>query len=413
MIDDRAKILIVDDEPFNVDALEQELEDLGHETVSAADGREALEQVIAEQPDVILLDILMPELDGFQVLEHLKADEKLRHIPVIVISALDDIRNVVRGIEMGAEDYLPKPFDPVLLRARINACLEKKRLRDLELRYLERLEREVLERTADLRAAYERLARIDRNKMDFVRIAAHELRTPLTLLRGGSEILLGDRIIERSAYHRRLVSSMYSGAMRMQDIVDVMVDMARIESRTLKLSPRLFVFKDLIENVYHSLEDAIAERKQTLTVADMADLPEIEAGVEAIKKVFHHLIVNAIKYTPDGGTITISGRHLVQDNDELEAIEIIVSDTGIGIDAQFHELVFEKFYRTEKVALHSSGKTKFKAGGTGLGLAIARGIIRAHGGKIWVESPGHDEETCPGSEFHVLLPVQQSDSNVD
>ena len=407
MMDDRAKILIVDDEPFNVDALEQELEDLGHETVSATDGQKALEQIVVEQPDVILLDILMPEMDGFQVLERLKADEKLRNIPVIVISALNDIKNIVRGIEMGAEDYLPKPFNPVLLRARVNACLEKKRLHDLELRYLEQLEREVLERTADLRAAYEHLARIDHNKMDFIRIAAHELRTPLTLLRGGSEILLGDRIIKANDYHQQLVSKMYSGAMRMQDIVDVMVDMARIDSSTLKFSHGLLVVKDLIKDVYHSLDDAIAERKQTLTITGIANLPKIEADVEAIKKVFHHLIVNAIKYTPDGGTITISGRHLAQDDDELEAIEIVVSDTGIGIDAQFHELIFEKFYRTEKVALHSSGRTKFKAGGTGLGLTIARAIIQAHSGKIWVESPGHDEETYPGSEFHVLLPVQQ------
>jgi adenylate cyclase len=138
----RARILIVDDEPFNVDYLEQELEDLDYETVSAENGREALEQVAAEAPDAILLDIMMPEMDGFQVLEHLKANRALRDIPVIVISALDDIDNVVKGIEMGAEDYLSKPFDPVLLKARIGACLEKKWLRDQEVVYLQQIEAE-------------------------------------------------------------------------------------------------------------------------------------------------------------------------------------------------------------------------------------------------------------------------------
>jgi serine phosphatase RsbU (regulator of sigma subunit) len=139
----RPKILIVDDEPFNVDYLEQELEDFNYDTVRAGNGREALAQVAAEKPDVILLDIMMPELDGFQVLERLKADPGSRDLPVIVISAMNDLKSVVRGIELGAEDYLPKPFEPVLLQARLEASLEKKRLRDQEHLYLKGLEREL------------------------------------------------------------------------------------------------------------------------------------------------------------------------------------------------------------------------------------------------------------------------------
>lgn len=139
----RPKILIVDDEPFNVDYLEQELADLDYDTVSAANGRAALDQVAVENPDVMLLDIMMPEMNGFQVLERLKADPVWRNLPVIIISALTDLANVVRGIEMGAEDYLPKPFEPVLLRARVEASLEKKRLRDQEQLYLKGLEREL------------------------------------------------------------------------------------------------------------------------------------------------------------------------------------------------------------------------------------------------------------------------------
>ena len=121
----RPTILIVDDEPFNVDYLEQELEDIECETISAGNGPEALKRVAESVPDLILLDIMMPKMDGFQVLARLKADEKLREVPVIVVSALNDTRNVARGIEMGAEDYLPKPFDPVLLHARVNACTRK------------------------------------------------------------------------------------------------------------------------------------------------------------------------------------------------------------------------------------------------------------------------------------------------
>ncbi len=137
------KILIVDDEPYNTDYLEQELEDLQYETISAVNGQEALNKVQNEVPDLVLLDIMMPVMDGFEVLRKLKADPSTRDIPVIVISANNDLRSVVRGIELGAEDYLPKPFEPVLLRARISSSLEKKRLGDIQQLYLQGLEREL------------------------------------------------------------------------------------------------------------------------------------------------------------------------------------------------------------------------------------------------------------------------------
>jgi two-component system, cell cycle response regulator len=140
-MNEKATILIVDDEPFNVDTLEQELIDLGYATVSATNGREALAQVAATNPDLILLDIMMPEMDGFEVLRRLKANNGHPNIPVIIISALNDLGSVVRGIKLGAEDYLPKPFNEVLLRARIEAGLAKKRWRDQELSYLHQVAR--------------------------------------------------------------------------------------------------------------------------------------------------------------------------------------------------------------------------------------------------------------------------------
>lgn len=124
------KILIVDDEPFNVDYLEQELDDLGYKTISAVNGQDALEKIKAESPDLVLLDIMMPVMDGFAVLAQMKADSVMRDIPVIIISAMNDLESVVKGVKQGAEDYLPKPFEPTLLHARISSSLEKKRLRD-------------------------------------------------------------------------------------------------------------------------------------------------------------------------------------------------------------------------------------------------------------------------------------------
>jgi serine phosphatase RsbU (regulator of sigma subunit) len=138
----KPKILIVDDEPFNVDYIEQELEDSEYETISAANGQEALKKVESDAPDLVLLDIMMPVMDGFEVLSRLKANSETRDTPVIVISASNDLNSVVRGIKLGAEDYLPKPFEPTLLAARITSSLEKKQLRDLQKLYVKSLERE-------------------------------------------------------------------------------------------------------------------------------------------------------------------------------------------------------------------------------------------------------------------------------
>jgi class 3 adenylate cyclase/CheY-like chemotaxis protein len=138
----RATVLVVDDNANNRDMLSRRIERLGHAVALAVNGREALAMMAAQPFDLVLLDIMMPEMNGYQVLEYLREDHQLRHIPVIVISAIDDIESIVRCIELGAEDYLSKPFNPVLLRARIGACLEKKRLRDQEQVYLRQIEAE-------------------------------------------------------------------------------------------------------------------------------------------------------------------------------------------------------------------------------------------------------------------------------
>ena len=139
----KPRILIVDDEPFNVDYLEQELEDLNYETISAVNGQDALEKIASESPDLVLLDIMMPIMDGYTVLEKVKVDPILGNIPIIVISANNDLQSVVKGIKLGAVDYLPKPFEPTLLHARIQTSLDQKRLRDLQILYTKSLEREM------------------------------------------------------------------------------------------------------------------------------------------------------------------------------------------------------------------------------------------------------------------------------
>jgi signal transduction histidine kinase len=289
-------------------------------------------------------------------------------------------------------------------------ALENAQLYEQITRFNRELEQKVAERTRELQEAYARLERLDRAKSDFITVTSHELRTPLTVLRGYSSMLMKDDTIKENPFHHRMVSSIHTGTMRMYEIVNTMLDMVKIDSGALKLYPEPFSVAWLLDNVVESFRTALKQRNLELVKHELATLGEIQADMDGLKKVFQNLIGNAIKYTPDGGVITISGRRLSASASKLgqEAVEIVVRDTGIGIDPSAQELIFEKFYQTGEVSLHSSGKTQFKAGGPGLGLAIVQGIVEAHRGKIWVESPGHDEETCPGSTFYVQMPVRQS-----
>jgi len=162
--------------------------------------------------------------------------------------------------------------------------------------------------------------------------------------------------------------------------------------------------KQIVGDVAQSLIQAATERKIEITVEHHQDTPNINADPNLIEKALYQLIINAIKYTPDGGKVLISTRPIVMEDDR-KGVEISVKDSGIGLDEEHHELIFEKFYQVGSVAVHSSGKTSFKGGGPGLGLAIVQGVISAHGGKAWVESKGYDEVRFPGCTFYMQLPI--------
>ena len=273
-------------------------------------------------------------------------------------------------------------------------------------RELEKTVQQLSERTHDLQLAYQQLERLDRTKSDFISVASHELRTPLTVISGYNQMLLDDPQVKKNDAYFQIVAGIQSGIARMEVIVGSILDMAKIDGRVLQLHPEPLILSLLIQSVRATLADVCVQRHMTLAVEGLEDLPIIEADTEAMRKAIYHLLVNALKYTPDGGAITVSGRALPPDEAEFPegGVEIVISDTGIGIDPSVQELIFTKFYQTGEVLVHSSGTTTFKGGGPGLGLAITRGIVEAHGGKIWAESPGYDEQACPGSHFHIVLP---------
>jgi signal transduction histidine kinase len=249
------------------------------------------------------------------------------------------------------------------------------------------------------------LRQLDRNKLEFIQVAAHELRTPLTVLKGYANVLRTFPELQGDEGPLNdVLSGILNGADRMHEVVNTMLDVTRIDTETLQLHLAPVLLKRIITDVLRDFEKAASDRRLKLAFEPEGEIPNVNGDPSLIQKAMNHLIVNAIKYTPDGGSITVRTRPVMTEK-RGPGIEISVADTGIGLDAEHQELIFEKFYQVGDVSIHSSGKTTYKGGGPGLGLAIVRGVARAHGGRVWVKSSGHDETAFPGSTFYLELPL--------
>ena len=270
---------------------------------------------------------------------------------------------------------------------------------------LVRLNQELRQAYHSLDKANRDLERIDRTKSDFISIASHELRTPLTVMRGYTEMLMEDTSLNPDI--QTIMKGLHDGTLRLHEIMDSMFDIAQLDTRTLQLNFQPVDVADLVREVCFGLTKQFAERSQTLTI-DLPAMPHIKADPNILHKVFFHLVTNAIKFTPDDGKITITGQTLQPGDKEAPegGVQITVCDTGVGVAPEYRDLIFTKFYQPGELDKHSTSKSRFKGGGAGLGLALAKGIVEAHGGRIWVQSPGYDEVNFPGSKFYVLLPSQ-------
>ncbi len=269
--------------------------------------------------------------------------------------------------------------------------------------------RSIMQLNEELTESNRRLEKLDKAKTDFIEIASHELRTPLTQVRGYSDIL-ADMVQQGgfvAAHMNQISQGITRASVRLEQIIAAMLDVSRIDAQALDIRTAAITVAAVVKMATDNYREAIRERKMSVQITDLEGLPSVQGDLQRLCQAFSNLIGNAIKFTPDGGAITISGRTLEDNNEDNPQtfVEVLFADTGIGIDVSDQKLIFEKFYRVGTVELHSTGSTKFKGAGPGLGLPIAKGVIQAHGGKIWAESPGHDEARMPGSIFHVLLPV--------
>lgn len=248
------------------------------------------------------------------------------------------------------------------------------------------------------------MERLDRSKSDFIAVAAHELRTPLTLVEGYTSMLAEKLPEDNTADNdgQMLIQGIQGGTFRLRTIIEDMIDVSLLDNNLLSLNFQPMWLNQIFSLLKNEIEADIRDRHQKFIIEENESFSEMTYGdSERMLQVFRNVVKNAIKYTPDGGRIEINGRKLPG------FIDVTITDSGIGIDPDDQIEIFQKFSRLGDAALHSSGKTKFKGGGPGLGLHIAKGIIEAHGGAIWADSHGYDEKKCPGSVFHILIPMRK------
>jgi len=299
--------------------------------------------------------------------------------------------------------------DDVLLAStfaiQASIALENARLYDDLNRFNQMMERMVEQRVEELNSAYRTLEKLDKNKSDFIQVAAHELRTPLTVIKGYMGMIKSAPAMQQEQSLTQAMQGVIQGTNRLHQIVNSMLDVARLENQILTPHLETVALGPVLRLIRKDYVEELQARQINLELdPDINSAPPLLADPELLQKVLENVIVNSIKFTPDGGSIFINARP-VQVDGRGEFCEIRIRDTGIGIDPANHTIIFEKLYQLGKVELHSSGHTKFKGGGPGLGLAIAAGIVKSHKGRIWVESSGYDEEKLPGSTFIIQIPV--------
>jgi len=292
-----------------------------------------------------------------------------------------------------------------LITGQAAVALSNARLYQRTQTFNQQLESRVRERTIELQKANYKLEALDLNKTNFINFALQELMTPMIAVSGFSQILEIDSSLKKK--QRDLIKKMASNVKTLNKIIHSMMDVARLDAQKMELNyTRLNLFSMLIE-VTEELKPVMRERQIKCKLKHLDVIPLMLGDAHALRKVFYNLVANAIKYTPDGGKITVKAHNPAKrdGNPIPSAVQITITDTGIGIDPNDQEMIFDKFYRSEKQSFSRFDKTNFQVGGSGLGLAIAKGIVEAHGGQIWVESPGLDDIDCPGSSFHIALPI--------
>jgi two-component system, sensor histidine kinase and response regulator len=323
--------------------------------------------VASEKPDLILLDVMMPEMDGYEVCGILKKDPATRNIPVIFVTAMAHVNDEIRGLELGAIDYITKPISAPVVKARVRNHLELKRYRD------------VLE---SLSTAAER------TKKEFLRSVSHELRTPLTPIIGMTDLVLTS---EQDDKKRQYLSLVQKSALSLWGLIEDVIETTRLEGDGITLEDNPFLLRVFLGEIYAELNPSATGKGLTFRVLVDPALPDaVRADIAMLRKLLSILVGNALKFTPEGEVTLEVNR---EEEDGAGVLHFSVSDTGIGVDQEDLQKIFNDFSQ-------SDGSISRSFPGLGLGLTLARRIVSLMEGRIWADSrPGG------GSIFHFQIPL--------
>ena len=375
----RSKLLIVDDEPGNVILLEQMMIQEGYNCLySTSDSTQCIDMFAEVQPDLVLLDLNMPRMDGFEVMAKLKEIDPKSMVPILVLTALTDEKTKLHALRSGAKDFLNKPFELTEASLRIKNLLEMRLLHQKVQMHNQILEEQVQIRTAELERSTEELT-------NFAYIASHDLQEPLRKI-----ITFGDRLVEKfdSALNdtgKDYIVRMQKSALRMKGLIDDLLHFSRV---TMRSAP--FQEINLNEVISEVLSDLEVQIERTKGRVEVDTLPSIEGGKFQMRQLFQNLISNGLKYHSDEVAPVIKIKYAGFENDFEE---IYIEDNGKGFDEKHLDRIFRPFER-----LH--GHNEY--GGTGMGLAICHKIVVHHRGEITAKSQPNQ-----GATFIVRLPSRQ------
>jgi len=370
-------VFIVDDSITNLSVAEEVLEKQ-YRVITFTSAQKMFAILGRVKPDIILLDVAMPEVSGFDALIQLKKDERYAGIPVIFLTALSDSYNEAYGFELGAVDFITKPFSEAVLMLRVKNHLDIDHL--------------VRERTRELEKAISASAA----KSNFLSNMSHEMRTPLNAIIGMTAIGKKAKSMEEINY---ALNKIEDASSHLLGVVDDILDMAKIEANKLELMPVEFDFSKMLQKTAMMVNFIVNEKNQSLTVNIDKNIPPFIIGdSQRLAQVVANLLSNAVKFTPENGKITLKASLLGETAEGCElCIEVI--DNGIGISKEKQVKLFDAFEQAEN-------GTNREYGGTGLGLAITKRIVELMGGKIWIES-----EPGKGARFIFIVKAIRGEKN--
>jgi signal transduction histidine kinase len=353
-------ILVVDDREENRTLIRYLFDEPAYRVLEASNGLEGITVARAERPDCVLLDLAMPGLSGFEVLEHFGRDPRTREIPVLILTATDEsLEGMERALRAGAVDYITKPISPLRVAVRVRGAIERRRL---------------LREVQELRGA-------------FTSMLVHDLRAPLTVISAYVDLLRQITGGPEAETQRTYLKKTEESCNRMIGLIEEILDLSKLEAGKLSINPQPMDLAALATDVAERFLPAAAQKGVTLTI-DRGDSPQpVLVDANRIDQVLMNLLGNALKFTPAGGAVGVEVLSLVND------VEVAVVDSGPGILPEEMPLLFEKFSQT------ASAKSVV-AKGTGLGLVICRHLVEAHGGRIWVEN-----RPRKGCRFAFRLPL--------